>query len=335
MSPEYLVTGGAGFIGSAVVRVLLREGRAVRVFDDFSTGSRANLAGLEEDAEVIEGDLRDLDAVRRAVAGVRCVLHLGARPSVARSVEDPVSCNDVNISGTLNVLLASRDAGVDRVVFSSSSSVYGDTPTLPKREDMVPMPLSPYAVSKLAGEQYSRAFHGLYGLKTYSLRYFNVFGPRQNPASQYAAVIPIFATALLAGKPPLIHGDGGQTRDFTFVDDVVAANLCCCSAPVEAAGEVYNVAWGRRVSVADLATRIAGLLGRDIRPVFGPPRAGDVRDSQADATRARDLLGWRPAVPFEEGLRRTVEWFAQRGLKPETRNLSRSPLDPRSPPHEP
>jgi nucleoside-diphosphate-sugar epimerase len=313
MSAEYLVTGGAGFIGSSVVRTLLHDGKAVRVLDNFATGRRENLAGLERDIELVEGDLRDADAVRRAVAGVRFVLHLGALPSVARSVEDPVACHDVNVTGTLNILLAARNEGVDRVVFSSSSSVYGNTPTLPKREDMTPLPLSPYAASKLAGEHYCRVARGLFGVKTFALRYFNVFGPRQNPKSQYAAVIPIFTTELLAGRRPLIHGDGGQTRDFTFVDDVVAANLCCCSAPEEGAGGVYNVAWGNRVSVADLAARIAAILGRDLAPEFGPPRAGDVRDSQADAARARELLRWTPRVPFEEGLRRTVEWFAGRG----------------------
>lgn len=310
-APLYLVTGGAGFIGSNVVRRLLADGRRVRVLDNFATGRRENLAGLERDLDVVEGDLRSDEDVRRAVQGARYVLHLGALGSVVRSVEDPATTHDVNATGTLRVLLAARDAGAERVVFSSSSSVYGDTPTLPKREDMTPTPLSPYALSKLAGEQYGRIFHALYGLKTYSLRYFNVFGPRQNPKSQYAAVIPLFIDAYRQDRAPTIYGDGGQTRDFTFVDDVVEANLLCCAAPDEAAGGVFNVAWGRRVAVLDLAKTIGGLMGKDIPPVHRPPRPGDVRDSQADSARAEALLGWKPAVPFEEGLRRTVAWFTR------------------------
>lgn len=307
---EYLVTGGAGFIGSHIVRRLVSEGHGVRVFDNFSTGRASNLDGVSG-LDVREADLRDAAAVREAVAGIRHIFHLGALPSVARSVQDPLATHEVNVTGTLNLLLASRDAGVERVVFSSSSSVYGDTPTLPKREDMLPRPLSPYALSKLAGEHYMRIFHGLYGLKTFSLRYFNVFGPRQNPKSQYAAVIPLFIEALARGEPPTIHGDGGQTRDFTFVDDVVSANLACCRAPDSAAGGVYNVAWGNRLSVLDLAGRIARLMGRDVEPRHVAARAGDVRDSQADSSLARRHLGWTPIVEFDEGLRRTVEWFTQ------------------------
>lgn len=306
----YLVTGGAGFIGSNLVRRLLADGRRVRVFDNFSTGRRENLAELQGRIEVIEGDLRSDADVRNAVRGARFVLHLGALGSVARSVQDPVTTHEVNATGTLRVLIAARDAGVERVVFSSSSSVYGNTPTLPKREDMTPTPLSPYALSKLSGEHYARMFSQLYGLKTFSLRYFNVFGPRQNPKSQYAAVIPLFIDAYRQDRAPVIHGDGGQTRDFTYVEDVVAANLCCCTAPSDAAGGVFNVAWGNRVSVLDLANKIGSLLGKRIAPVHEPARPGDVRDSQADATRARTLLGWQPSVAFEEGLRRTVAWFA-------------------------
>ncbi len=306
---RYLVTGGAGFIGCNLVRRLLAEGAQVRVLDNFATGRRENLEELAGRIEVVEGDLRSAEDVGRAVRDVRNILHLGALPSVARSVKDPMATHEVNVTGTLNLLLAARDAGVERVVFSSSSSVYGNTPVLPKREDMTPMPLSPYALSKLSGEHMMRLFHSLYGLKTFSLRYFNVFGPRQNPRSQYAAVIPLFVEALQAGQPPVIHGDGGQTRDFTFVDDVVAANLACCRAPESACGGSYNVAWGNRVSVLELATQIGRLLGVSMAPVHEPARAGDVRDSQADATRARDLLGWEPRVPFEEGLRRTVAWF--------------------------
>ena len=308
-SSLYLVTGGAGFIGSNLVRRLLADGQRVRVLDNFSTGQRENLADLGSSLQVVDGDLRREEDVRRAVQGARYVLHLGALGSVSRSVEDPLSTNDVNITGTLRLLLAARDAGVERVVFSSSSSVYGNTPVLPKREDMTPTPLSPYALSKLAGEQYHRIFHELFGLLTFSLRYFNVFGPRQNPRSQYAAVIPLFVDALRQNRPPVIFGDGGQTRDFTYVDDVVEANLCCCRASPGAAGGVYNVAWGNRISVKELAARIGALMGRAIEPEYRPARAGDVRDSQADAARARAALGWTPQVPFEEGLRRTVAWF--------------------------
>ncbi|HMP74679.1 MAG TPA: SDR family oxidoreductase [Kiritimatiellia bacterium] len=310
---RFLVTGGAGFIGSSVVRRLLADGHAVRILDNFASGRRENLAGLESCVELVEGDLREDRDVRRAVAGVRFVLHLGALGSVSRSVEDPLTTHEVNATGTLRVLVAARDAGVERVVFSSSSSVYGNTPTLPKRESMTPQPLSPYALSKLSGEHDCRLFHELYGLGAFALRYFNVFGPRQNPKSQYAAVIPLFVDALRAGRAPVIHGDGGQTRDFTYVDDVVQANLCCCAAPIEAAGAAYNVAWGNRISILELAQRIAGLLGVDIAPEHAPTRAGDVRDSQADSTLAHERLGWRPVVPFDEGLRRTVAWFMEQG----------------------
>ncbi len=308
----YLVTGGAGFIGSNVVHRLLNNGEQVRVLDNLLTGRRENISGILDKIDFVEGDLRSREDVAKAVKGVRFILHFGALPSVIRSVEDPWTANDVNINGTLNLLLAARDAGVERVVFSSSSSVYGDTPVLPKREDMIPTPLSPYALHKLAGEHYCRMFHNLYGLKTFSLRYFNVFGPRQNPKSDYAAVIPLFINAILNDRSPVIHGDGGQTRDFTFVEDIIAANLACCRAPDNAVGGVYNVAWGNRISIKELATLIARILGKDIQPRHEPSRAGDVRDSQADSTRAREFLGWEPKVTFEEGLRRTIEWY-QRG----------------------
>ncbi len=311
MSARYLVTGGAGFIGSNLVRHLLARGETVRVLDNFSTGRRENLEELADRIEVVEGDLRVDDDVRRAMAGVQYVLHLGALGSVSRSVQDPMTTHEVNATGTLRVFIAAREAGVERVVFSSSSSVYGNTPVLPKQEDMTPTPLSPYALSKLSGEHHARLFHTLFGLRTYSLRYFNVFGPRQNPKSQYAAVIPLFVDALRAGQAPIIYGDGEQTRDFTFVDDVIAANLACCTAPDAAAGGVFNVAWGNRISVKELARRIGQMLGREIPPVHQAPRAGDVRDSQADATRAHTLLGWQPRVPFADGLQRTVEWFLQ------------------------
>ena len=309
MACEYLVTGGGGFIGSNLVHTLVASGRSVRVLDNFSTGRRENLASVASKIELVDGDLCEDAVLKQAVAGVRYIMHFAALPSVIRSVEDPRSTNHVNVTGTLNLLIAARDVGVERVVFSSSSSVYGNTATLPKRENMFPEPLSPYALSKLAGEHYARMFHGLYGLRTFSLRYFNVFGPRQNPKSDYAAVIPLFVDALMHDRSPVIYGDGEQTRDFTYVDDVVAANLCCCTAPDSAVGGVYNVAWGRRTSVNELARTIASVLGKKIEPVHKPARAGDVRDSQTDSTRARELLGWKPGVTFEEGLKRTVEWF--------------------------
>jgi len=310
----YLVTGGAGFIGSNTVRVLLRDGQRVRVLDNLATGRAGNLDDVRDEIEWIEGDLRDPDALKRALDGVGYVFHLAALPSVARSVEDPLAASDINIRGTLELLVAARDAGVDRFVFASSSSVYGDTPLLPKQEDMTPNPLSPYAVQKLAGEHYCRIFSNLYGLKAFALRFFNVFGPRQDPKSDYAAVIPAFVDAARRGASPTIHGDGGQTRDFTYVDDVAAGMMSCCTAPDTAAGQVYNLAWGRRTSIRELADKILDLAGRsDLEPEFGPLRAGDVRDSQADATRARELLGWEPRISFEEGLRQTVEWYIQNG----------------------
>jgi len=306
---DHLVTGGAGFIGSNIVHTLLEEGSSVRVFDNFSTGRRENLEDIKDRIDIAEGDLRDVDALKKALDGVRYVFHLGALPSVVRSVNDPLPTHQVNITGTLNLLLAARDAGVERVVFSSSSSVYGNTPVLPKQEDMHPMPLSPYAISKLTGEHYMRVFHELYGLKTFCLRYFNVFGPRQDPQSQYAAVIPLFMDALRNDRSPVIYGDGEQTRDFTFIENVVRGNLCCRTAPDKAAGGVYNLACGDRASVNDLALGLAKALGKDIKPTYDPPRPGDVRDSQADNTRARENLNWAPSVNFEEGLQQTVEWF--------------------------
>ena len=306
---EYLVTGGAGFIGSNIVHRLVDEGRSVRVLDNLLTGRAGNIEDVLDSIEFIEGDIRDDSVVQKAVAGVDCVLHLAALPSVARSVEDPVTANQINVCGTLKMLIASRDAGVDRFVFSSSSSVYGDTPTLPKKEDMTPMPLSPYAVQKLTGENYCRIFHSLYGLKTFSLRYFNVFGPRQDPGSQYSAVIPLFVSAIKQDKPPIIHGDGKQTRDFTFVDDVVLANMCCCKAPEDAAGAVYNVAYGNRISIRGLADMLIEIMGKNIEPVHEDSRPGDVRDSQADSSRARDVLGWKAESSFEAGLKKTVRYF--------------------------
>lgn len=308
---EYLVTGGAGFIGSNIVRALVARGSSVRVLDDMSTGRDSNLADLAKSIDFHKADIRDATAVARAVKGVRCVFHLGALPSVARSVEEPVLSNDVNVNGTMNMLVGARDAGVERFVFSSSSSVYGDTPTLPKREDMAPMPLSPYAVQKLAGESYTRIFASLYGMKTYALRYFNVFGPYQHEKSDYAAVIPLFISAVRAGKTPVIHGDGEQTRDFTYVDDVVAANLACCSAAPGAEGQIYNVACGSRISINRLCGEIIKSMGSSLVPQHTATRVGDVRDSQGDASKAERMLGWTGLVSFEDGLKKTIEFFTR------------------------
>ena len=261
--------------------------------------------------EIIDSDLRVLDAVKHAMADVRYVLHIGAVPSVPRSVEDPHTTNQANITGTLNVLIAAREAGVRRVVFSSSSSVYGDTPTLPKHEDMPPSPLSPYAVQKLTGEYYSRIFWQLYGLETVSLRYFNVFGPRQDPQSQYAAVIPRFITAILKGESPTIYGDGKQTRDFSHVENVIDANLAACTAPKEALGQTFNIACGGRISLLELVDTVNKILGKNVKPKFDPPRPGDVRDSQADITKAQKLLGWTPRVDFHKGIEKAVAWYQQ------------------------
>jgi len=313
MAVDVLVTGGAGFIGSNLVRRLVANGRGVRVLDDLSTGCLANLQGLEAGLDFMEGDIRDRAAVERGLAGIRDVFHVAALASVERSVRDPLGTHAVNVDGTLGLLAASRDASVDRFVFSSSSSVYGDTPTLPKHEGMTPAPLSPYAVQKLAGECYCGVFCRLYGLKTFVLRYFNVFGPRQDPHSQYSAVIPLFIAALREGRAPVIHGDGRQTRDFTYVDDVVAANLACLGAPETAAGEVYNVACGNRISVSELAGTLCRIMDARVEPVHDEPRPGDVRDSQGSNARARQALDWTAEMPFEEGLRKTVAFFAKEG----------------------
>ena len=302
-----LVTGGAGFIGSHLVRRLLSDGMAVRVFDDFSSGREENLAGLP--VETVRGDVRDLPALRSAIRGCSAVFHLAAIASVPASVANPLATHEVNVTGTFNALLAARDARVSRFVFSSSSAVYGDSPVLPKTEDMRPSPLSPYALSKLAGEHYGKIFHSLYGLPFFALRYFNVFGPRQNPASGYAAVVPLFIRAALSKQPLPICGDGLQTRDFTYVEDVVDANLCCLRAPASAAGLVCNVAYGDRITVLDLASHIAHLAGSDVPPAFLPKRPGDILDSQADSSLARARLAWRPRFSLPEGLRLTIAAF--------------------------
>jgi nucleoside-diphosphate-sugar epimerase len=309
----YLVTGGAGFIGSNLTESLLSAGHRVRVLDNFLTGKRENLAGLAErfggSFELFEEDLQDLEGTRRAAEGVDYVLHQGALPSVPRSVADPVLSNAINVGGTVNLLVAARDAGVRRVVYAASSSAYGDTPELPKRESMTPGPKSPYAAQKLAGEHYMRIFFEVYGLETVSLRYFNVFGPRQDPASTYAAVIPRFITSVLSNKAPTIFSDGLQTRDFTYIDNVVEANLLACKAPKAACGKVVNIACGERVSLLDILEIVYGLAARRVAPKFEPSRPGDVRDSLADISLAKDLLGYSPKVAFPVGLSRTFDFF--------------------------
>lgn len=317
--PRFLVTGAAGFIGSNLVEDLLARGEAVRGLDNFLTGKRENLRGLEA-AEFLEGDIRDPATCARACEGVEYVLHQAALGSVPRSVANPLLSNECNVTGTLHMLVAARDAGVKRFVFAASSSAYGDTPTLPKVETMTPRPLSPYALTKLAGEQYCRLFTELYGLETVSLRYFNVFGRRQDPSGAYAAVIPRFVSALLAGRSPEIYGDGEQTRDFTHVADVVQANRKACAAPREACGQVFNVAGGERISLNGLYREIARLLGTDREPVYAPPRAGDVRHSLADIGAARRLLGYEPSHDVRRGLEEAIGWYRENlgGVKRET-----------------
>jgi len=301
----YLVTGGAGFIGSHLTDELVRRGHRVRVVDSLVTGRRQN---VPQGAEFLEGDLADLAIARRAVEGVDFVLHQAAIPSVPRSVEDPLTSHRANIDATLNVLLAARDARVRRVVYAGSSSAYGDTPVLPKVESMPTAPLSPYALQKLVSEQYCGLFTRLYGLETVTIRYFNVFGPRQDPSSPYSGVISLFISALSEGRAPTIYGDGEQTRDFTYVANVVDGVLRACEAP-GVSGEVINVATGSRISVNGLFRALRALIGGRVDPVYVPARAGDVRDSQADISKARRLLGYEPGVGFEEGLRKTVDWY--------------------------
>jgi UDP-glucose 4-epimerase len=305
---RWLVTGGAGFIGSHLAEALIGKGETVRIADSFITGHRRNLAVLGNRAELVEGDLADPAIAARAVARMDYVLHQAAIPSVPRSVQDPATSNRANVDATLQVLLAARDASVRRVVYAASSSAYGDTPTLPKREDMPTHPLSPYALQKLVGEQYMQLFTSLYGLETVSIRYFNVFGPRQDPSSPYSGVIALFVTALLAGKAPTITGDGGQTRDFTYIANVVDGVLRAATAP-QAAGEVINVATGQQISIAELARTLGAIIGVAAPPVRVEARSGDVRHSLADISKAKALLGYEPIVGLEEGLRRTVEWY--------------------------
>jgi nucleoside-diphosphate-sugar epimerase len=309
----YLITGIAGFIGSALARAILAQGDNVRGVDNFSTGKRNNIAELLPRIDVREADLLDLGAMQSACKSVDYVLHEAAIPSVPRSVLDPVESNQANVDGTVNVLVAARDAKVKRVIYAASSSAYGDTPTLPKREDMFPNPISPYAVAKLASEYYMASFFRCYGLETVALRYFNIFGPRQDPTSQYSGVLAKFITQMLKGEQPTIHGDGSQSRDFTHVDNVVQANLLACKAPAsEVAGRVFNVATGTRIDLNEMFGVLKKLTGYPGEVKHGPERAGDVKHSLADLSRSEKHLGYRPQVNFEEGLRRTIDWYRSR-----------------------
>jgi UDP-N-acetylglucosamine/UDP-N-acetylgalactosamine 4-epimerase len=317
-SGRILITGGAGFIGSHLVEGLLAKGRQVRVLDNFSTGKKTNLEGLGEgrfhqgkDFELIEGDIRDADIVSQAVEGVDAILHEAALGSVPRSVEDPATTHQVNADGTLNIFLAAKRFGVKRVVYASSSSVYGDSPHLPKREGQEGVPLSPYALTKQLNESYGRLFRDLYGLETIGLRYFNVYGPRQDPESQYAAAVPRFVTALLSGKPPTIYGTGEQSRDFTFVKDVVSANLCALDAPASASGTAYNIGRGDRVTILELIQTLQDLLRTKIPPVHEPPRAGDVMHSSADCSKAHTMLEFTAQHDLKEGLTRSIQWYRE------------------------
>jgi len=319
----YLVTGGAGFIGSNIVEELLRGGEQVRVLDNFSTGKRDNIADTLSQAKagqgssghkiddlltLVEGDIRSYHIVRNAVEGVDFILHQAALPSVPRSVKDPITTNEVNVMGTLNILNAALDAKVRRIVYASSSSIYGDLETLPKTEDMLPKPLSPYAVSKLAGEKYCQVFTRLYGLETVCLRYFNVFGPRQDPFSQYSAVIPKFIELMLENKVPTIYGDGTQSRDFTYVANVVQANLLACQADAdEASGEVFNIAFGKRIDLNTLVDNINSLLQKSVRPKYAEVRQGDVKNSLANIGKAQQFLDYKPEVDFYKGLHKSIE----------------------------
>lgn len=312
-----LVTGGAGFIGSNLAHTLLARGHDVRLLDNFSTGHRANIELL--DAEVVEGDLRSYERVAAAVGGVEVVFHQGALPSVPRSIQDPLTSTAVNVEGTLNVILAARDAGVRRIVFASSSSVYGDAPGMPRRESQPLSPLAPYAVSKLAAEQYCMVANRVYGVETVALRYFNVFGERQDPLSGYAAVIPKFIRMMLDGQRPTIFGDGETSRDFTHVENVVEANLAAAVEPA-AAGRVMNIAVGSSHTLNELISELQGLVDSELEPEYGPQRPGDVSESLADVSLARELLGYEPRIEFEEGLQRTIEWIVEQRAAHEARS---------------
>jgi len=301
-----LITGGGGFIGSHLAERLCRSGHAVRVLDNFSTGRRSNLAPIQDAVDLVEGDMTSYERVHRAVRGCDVVFAIAAIPSVPRSIQDPLTSHAANVTALLNVLLAARDEGVRRVIFASSSSIYGSNPELPKREDARPMPISPYAVAKLAGEGYCRSFSEVYGLHTTAIRYFNVFGPRQDPQSQYAAVIPKFIQALHGGEQPVIYGDGEQSRDFTYVDNVVDANLLAMGADLPP-GRVFNVACGERITLNHFAAELRELMDSSIEPIYAEPRSGDIRHSLADISRAREEFGYEPFVGFREGLSRTID----------------------------
>ena len=311
----YLVTGVAGFIGSSIAEALLARGEHVRGIDNFSTGKRENIAILGDQLDFIEGDITDAAAISRACQGVDYVFHEAAIPSVPRSVSDPQESNHANVNGTLQVLLAARDAKVKRLVYASSSSLYGDTPTLPKHEGMAPDPISPYAVAKLTGEYYLKSFYRVYGLETVSLRYFNVFGPRQDPTSMYSGVLAKFCRTMLAGEQPTIFGDGEQSRDFTFIQNVVEANLAACHAPAEqVAGRAFNAATGTRITLNETYKILQGLTGYSGPMAYGPERAGDIKHSLADISLAGKHFGYQPSVPFEEGLKRTVAWYREQAV---------------------
>lgn len=308
---RYLVTGAAGFIGRSIAAELLKRGESVRGIDNFSTGKRSNLVGIEG-MEFLEADLTDPEACRRACQGIEVVFHEAAIPSVPRSVADPVTTHTACVTATLNLLVAARAAGVRRVVYAGSSSAYGESPTLPKHEQMLPAPISPYAVAKLAGEHYMGAFARCYGLETVVLRYFNVFGPYQDPTSHYSGVLAIFSEKMLAGAQPTIYGDGEQSRDFTYIDNVVLANLLAAAAPAEmVSGRVMNAATGERITLNKTFQLLADLTGFQGQPAYAPPRAGDIRDSLADVSLAKDLIGYTPVVDFRAGLEKTVNWYRE------------------------
>jgi nucleoside-diphosphate-sugar epimerase len=312
---RYLVTGGAGFIGSNTVDELVRRGHSVVVLDDLSAGKEENLAEVRNKITFIKGSITDIEVIRKAIFEAEFVIHLAARTSVPRSMKDPVETNRINIDGTLNVLVAARDAKVKRVIFAASSSAYGETPTLPKTEDMPPMPISPYGVTKYVGELYAQTFGRCFGLENVCLRYFNIFGPRQDPGSPYSGVMAKFCNAFLEESEPVIFGDGTQSRDFTYVDNAVQANLLACEAP-NASGKVFNVGTGHRISLNDIVACLGKVSGKPLVPRYDLPRDGDIRDSQADITRARQYLGYEPTVQFGEGLERTFEWYRAAQTKP-------------------